>query len=100
MATFTESQITDLCRIFATNSDLMADHLDYHASLITESDKTALLLDVTAYEAIEDDNVYVTAGPAGFEGRISPDEKRSLIRKRIAGLIHWPLSAGNRLVRA
>ena len=102
MATFTSAQTTDLARIFTSNSDVMGDHLTFFADVISDEDKTAILADITAYEAVEDDNVFVTAGPAGFQGSISPDKKRSLIKNRIAGLIQWPLpsSGGARLVRS
>lgn len=101
MATFSEAQITDLCRIFGVDSETLGYRLDIYAGVITESDKTAVLADITAFKAIEDDNIHVEAGPAGFRGRISPAEKRSLIKKRIAGLIHCTdlLNSSSRLVR-
>lgn len=98
MATFDESQVTSLSRAFGATSDLMEQHLTERASLITDADKTAVLADITDLEAIEDDNIFVAAGPAGFKGSISPANKRSLIKSRIAALIGWPYSSG-RLVR-
>lgn len=100
MATFTSAQITDLARILGTNSEELGYKLDIYAGVITDDDKTAVLADITAFEAIEDDNVFVTAGPAGFQGSISPDKKRSLIKKRIAALLHCDDSGGSRLVRS
>lgn len=102
MATFNSLQTTDLASIFGVSSDLMGDRLDYAESLISEDDKTMVLDNVSAYQAIENDNMVVSAGPAGFQGRIDPDQKRSLIKKRIAGLIHCTdlfSSSGSRLVR-
>lgn len=101
MATFDASQITDLARIFGKSSNLLSFRVGLSASIITDADKTAVLLDITAYELIEDDNVNVSAGPAGFEGSISPAQKRSLIKKRIAGLllIEDLLNSGTGLVR-
>lgn len=100
MATFDEAQVTAISRIFSADSDEMDAHLTYRASLITDADKAAVIADIAAHVAIEDDNVNVTAGPAGFQGRISPAEKRSLIKQRIAGLIKWPYYGGSRLVRS
>lgn len=65
----------------------MSNRLSYLDPVLTTADQTAILADVTAYEAIENDNVEIEAGPAGFQGSISPDKKRSLIKKRIAGLL-------------
>lgn len=104
MATFTESQITDLCRIIGTNSDLLSTHLDYYETLITDSDKTAVLADVTAYELIEDDNVFVEPNVKNFGAKISPDGKRALIRNRIVNILQCSElvsgMGGGRLIRA
>lgn len=99
MATFTESQVTDLAEIFGATSDYMGQYLDARADIITDSDKTAITADVTSYQAIESDNVEIQAGPAGFQGSVSADKKRSLIKKRIAALIGWQVSTGASLVR-
>jgi hypothetical protein len=100
MATFDESQVTSLAEIFGQTSDYMGQWLDVRASIITDADKTAILTDITSYQAIENDNINVTAGPAGFKGQISPSNKRSLIRDRIGALIGWEVSSSSRLVRA
>ena len=101
MATFTAAQTTSLARIFGTSSDAMDYHLDGREELITEDDKTAILLDVTAYVAIEDDNVSIEPKERNFGARLSGGAKRSLIKNRIAGLIGWEtVSGGSGLVRA
>jgi hypothetical protein len=99
MATFDAAQITSLAEIFGTTSDEMSYWLDGREGIITEADKTSILADVTAHQAIEDDNINVTAGPAGFQGRISPSDKRSLIKKRIGALLGWQVVSGGGLVR-
>lgn len=99
MATFAEGEVTSLARIFGTTSDIMQLWLSLRAGIITDSDKTAILADVTAFEVIESDNVYIDAGPAGFKGRISPQEKRDLIASGIAALIGWEQGKGPELVR-
>src|SRR6185312_15580465 len=99
MATFVESEVTDLARIFGRNSDYMGQYLSIRAGIITDSDKTAILADVTAYQSIEDDNVEVTGNIKNFGANVSADRKRSLIRNRIGALIGWEVSTGASLVR-
>ena len=99
MATFDEAQTTSLARIFGTTSDVLGLHLDFWAGVITDSDKTAILADITAYEAIENDNVEVSANLKNFGANVSADKKRSLIKRRIAALIGWEMSSGASLVR-
>lgn len=98
MATFSTAQITDLAEIVGSNSDVLGLHLSFYAGVITDDDKVRVLERVTEYRAIESDNVHIEGGPASFKGRISPSEKRSLIKKRIADLIQFPIGDG-RLVR-
>ena len=102
MATFTDAQKSDLARIFGTNSEELGYRLDIYAGVITDDDKTAVLADVTAFEAIEDDNINIIDKERNFGARIDPDKKRSLIKKRIAGLLHCEdfMSVGSRRVRA
>jgi len=100
MATFDESQITSLARIFGTNSDVMGLHLDLYAGIITDADKTAILLDVTAYGLVQDNDVSIDPKERNFGARIGADTKRSLIKQRIGGLIQFQVSSGSRLVRA
>ena len=42
MATFNENQVTSLAVILGTNSNELAAHLDFHASIITDADKNAV----------------------------------------------------------
>ena len=101
MATFTDAQVTSIARIFEVASYVMDSHLTLSADLITEDDKTAILLDVTAYVAIEDDNVSIEPKERNFGARLNGATKRDLIRKRIAGLIIWEdATSGTGLVRA
>ena len=100
MATFDESQVTSLAEIFTTNSSVMGSYLSMLTHSITDSDKTAILADITAYQAIEDDNVSIDPRERNFGARINPSSKRSTIKNRIAGLIGWEVSSGARRVRA
>lgn len=88
MATFDEAQVTSLCRILGTNSDRLDQHLTYHAQVITDADKTAVVADIAAFEAIEDDDTRLTpmSGNRGVD--IDPDRQRARIRRRIAVLLH------------
>ena len=100
MATFSESQITDLAEIFDTNSETLADHLEFYASVITESDKTAVLARITDFQAVEDNDTSIEPNVRNFGARINSNSKRALIRKRIAALLSWTLTgSGSRLVR-
>ena len=100
MATFSESQVTSLAEIFGQTSDLMSQWLSIRDGIITESDKTAILADVTSYQAIEDDNVEISAKERNFGAAVSASNKRNLIKKRIAALIGWQMASGSRLVRS
>ena len=103
MATFDESEITDLAEILGTDSNHLSVHLDYYAPLITDSDKTAVLSRVTDYQAVEDNDVDIYAKERNFGAQISSDKKRSLIRARIVSLLHaedFVSASGSRLVRA
>jgi hypothetical protein len=101
MATFTEAQITDLAEIFTVNSHYMGEWLESRETMITDSDKTSILLDVTAYQAVQDDYVDILPNVANKGAKVSPDKQRSLIRGRIGALIDWQVtSGGGRLVRA
>jgi hypothetical protein len=105
MATFTAAQVTSLAVMFASNSDLMGDHLGFHEELISEDDKTAIIAQVTRYE-----NGTVT-GKVWFEGTESNEGFNMSTpfaasnrdpREIVAGLIHWQwvnYSGGGRLSR-
>lgn len=99
MATFSDAQITSLCRILGTNSNYLDGHLGAVESLISDTDKLAVLDDIDTYVANEDDNVIISAAEANFGANINPASKRALIKNRIAGLIHWEVQSSNRLVR-
>ena len=101
MATFTEAQVTSLARMFSTSSDVMGLHLDFYAGIITDADKTAIVADITAYEALENVAESIEPMERNFGVRVNSDGQRSLIRNRVAGLIGWETaSGGSRLVRA
>jgi hypothetical protein len=100
MATFDETQVTNLARIFGTTSDLMSTWLDVRTSIITDADKTAILADITSYQAIQDDNLQLEPKERNFGTRLNASDKRSLIRNRIAGLIGWQMTASAGLVRS
>ncbi len=101
MSTFTAQQITDLAEILSTNSDVLGLHLDYYASVITDTDKTAVLGSVTEYQAIESNDVSIEPMEKNFGARIGAGDKRSLIRRRIESLLQWQsVGTGSRLIRA
>jgi hypothetical protein len=100
MATFDESQVTSLAEIFGQTSDYMGQWLDVRASIITDADKTAILADITSYQAVETDYVDIMPNIGNKGAKLSPDKQRSLIRNRIGSLIGWQVSSSNRLVRA
>ena len=102
MATFTESQITDLAEILSTNSDVLGDHLETYASVISDSDKVRVLELVTEWQAISTADMVVTIEPKerNFGARIGAGATTSSIARRIAAFLQWPLMTGSRLVRA
>lgn len=99
MATFDETQITSLAEIFGVASDYMSGFLTARESLITDSDKTSITARMTAYQAIESDNVDILARERNFGAQINADKKRSLIKQKIAALIGWEVSTSASLVR-
>lgn len=105
MSTFTESQITDLAEILGTNSDVLGDHLDYYASVISDSDKTRVLELATEWQAISTTDMVTTIEPKdrNFGVRVSGGAKINSITARIASLLQFETAAGRgqtRLVRA
>jgi hypothetical protein len=93
MATFDEAQVTSLASMFGSNSDAMSYHLEGYEELITESDKTAVLAQITRYSG------GTVKGRVWFEGKESNEgfnmspvfvaDNRDP-REIIAGLIQWP----------
>ena len=106
MATFTESQITDLAVILSTSSDELNAHLDLHGSLITESDKTVILAQVTRYTAgTVSGGVWfeATESNEGFNMGIPFNAGTRDPREIISALLRWQgvsLWGWTRLVRA
>jgi hypothetical protein len=100
MATFDDSEITDLAEILGTNSIDLSTHLGFYEEVITDTDKISVLQRVTAYQAVEDDDLDVYAKEKNYGAQRSSDKKRSLIQSRIAKLLHWQnTNSGSRLVR-
>lgn len=101
MATFTESQITDLAEILGTNSDVLDYHLDLYAAIITDSDKTRVLERVVEWQAIDGDFVSAEPNATNGGGRYSPSEHRAALAARIAQILQFATyTGGSRLVRA
>lgn len=105
MATFTEAQITDLAEILSTNSDVLGDHLEYYASVISDTDKTRVLELVTEWQAVSTTDMVTTIEPKdrNFGVRVSGGAKINSIVARIAALLQFEMVAGygqTRLVRA
>lgn len=102
MATFTESEITDLAEILSTNSDVLGYHLDLYESVISDSDKTRVLELVTEWQAVSTSDMVVTIEPKerNFGARIGAGATTTSIAKRIAAFLQWPLVTSSRLVRA
>ena len=105
MATFSESEITDLAEILGTNSDVLGAHLEYYASVITDSDKERVLELVTEWQAVSTTDMVTTIEPKdrNFGVRVSGGAKINSIVSRIASLLQFTMTAGGgqtRLVRA
>jgi hypothetical protein len=92
MATFSEQQVTSLAVILGTNSNELAAHLDYHASIITTTDKTAVLVEVDKYDCVSDDFVSIHPMEANKGLETSGQAARRGIASKIAGLLHWTLT--------
>jgi hypothetical protein len=101
MAEFDASQITDLAEILGTNSDVLDAHLDYYASVITDSDKTKVLSLVTSWQAVTSYQS-IDAKDRNFGVNYSPAAHRNELASRIARLVQFEqgASTGSRLVRA
>ena len=105
MATFDESQITDLSEILGTNSDVLGAHLEYYASVISDSDKTRVLELVTEWQTVSTTDMVTTIEPKdrNFGVRVSGGAKINSIVSRIAALLQFETLSGGgqtRLVRA
>mgnify|MGYP001378669319 CR=1 FL=1 len=101
MATFTESQISDLAEILCTNSDVLEDHLSYYAEQITESDKTKVLARVTEWQGLDGDFTRIHPRERNFGAEINPADRKGFLVRSIASLLHWQVSSGvQRLARA
>jgi len=105
MSTFTEAQITDLAEILSTNSDVLGDHLEYYASVISDSDKTRVLELVTEWQAVSTTDMVTTIEPKdrNFGVRVSGGAKINSIVARISALLQFEMASGygqTRLVRA
>src|SRR5688572_31965903 len=90
MATFDAAQITDLAEILGTNSDVLDDHLDYYASLITESDKTKVLARVVEWQAIDGNFAWFSPTESNEGFNLSPGQQRTKLASWIAQLLQWP----------
>lgn len=88
MATFSESQITDLCEILEINSDYLSQHLAYVAPLVTESDKTKILAKVTEWTTAGAKFTAIEPNVRNFGAKINPNNQKEQIRSQIASLIH------------
>lgn len=102
MATFTETQISDIAEIVGSNSDYLADHLSYYELQITEADKTKVLARVAEWQAIDGNFARFTATESNEGFNLSPDENRRFLVRSITTLLYLPMSmgGGSRLVRA
>lgn len=104
MATFTESEITDLAEILGTNSDYLSAHLTYFASVISDSDKTRVLELVTEWQGITGNPSVRFVGNEANEGfNMSIGEYKANLATRIAQFVQFEIrsSYGNySLVRA
>jgi hypothetical protein len=104
MATFSESEITDLAEILGTNSDALGYHLDAYELVISDSDKTRVLELVTEWQAISTTDMVTTIEPKerNFGTRVGGGSLASSLAFRIGSLLQWPMTAfgQTRLVRA
>jgi len=102
MATFTESQITDLAVILGTNSDYLSQHLDFYASVITDSDKTKVLALMSQYDGF--DNRYIAFTPTESNEGLNMNLSNAVgdVESKIAKLLQFEYdsaSSGNGLIR-
>jgi hypothetical protein len=88
MATFSESQVTDLCEILETDSDYLADHLEFYANQISEADKTKVLAKITEWETAGAKFTAIEPNVRNFGAKINPDNQKNQIRSQIASLLY------------
>ena len=88
MATFSESQITDIAEILETNSDVLGYQLDLNAPIITESDKTKVLAKITEWATAGANFTAIEPKEANFGAKISPNSQKDQIRRQIAALTY------------
>jgi hypothetical protein len=89
MATFTESQITDLADILETNSDVLSAHLTYHESLITDSDKTKVLSRMSEIQALDTNHSSFTPTESNEGLNLGASSNRIFLANKLAALLHW-----------
>lgn len=88
MATFTASQVTDLCEILEVDSNFLTNHLSYHASIISDSDKTKVLSKIDEWATAGADFTAIEPNVRNFGAKINPDSQKNQIRSQIASLLH------------
>lgn len=92
MAVFDEAQVTSIASMFETNSDVMDTHLDLHAGIITDADKTEITAQIARFtngtvkgrvwfEGKESNRGYNMSAPVSADNR----DPRAVV----AGLIQW-----------
>ena len=95
MATFTDSEITDIAEIVGLTTDYLSNHLVYFASLIPDEAKTRALSRVADYQSVEDDVTEVHSNNANYGASISSSQKKAGIRDRICTLLYLTGIAGS-----
>ena len=102
MATFSETQITDLAAILETNSDYLSNRLGTYREVITEADKAKVLGLMATWETAGNKFTSIEPNTANFGARINPGDRKDQIKKQIAGLLQCsdiPSGSGLRYLR-
>ena len=88
MATFSESEITDIALILKSSSLLVKERLDYVATVVSDSDKTAVLTKIARYQAIEQKFSRRKSVEKNFGLEKDANDEKYWIRNQIASLLH------------
>lgn len=100
MATFTESEITDLAATQGVASYVIVDHVTLAGNYITDSDKTQLLDWVADWQAVEKQYAAFTPTESNEGLNLNLAQQKAAIAAKIAGLLDFQNQTNNgRLIR-
>lgn len=88
MATFSNSQITDIATIFGVSSDVVNNRLIYFQNTITDEDKTKVIALIAEFAEVDGNYASFTPTESNEGFNLRADSQKDTIRRRLGGLLH------------